>query len=411
MNRKLRVASVVASIRSGGIGPVCKYAARALAKETGWDIKLLSLYESTAELESTDGTYHARGLDLRSDCARSFLAWLQRNPQDVLITSGVSELEPAFPYLPREVNHIVQIHDSGKRYRGVATRYARYVDGVVCVAKHIEDRLVEELAGCSFSGLLGTVYNGASFPAIPDRSSAGCGNVLNLLFMGRLDPLKGISDIVPILRGARRKKLPVMLHVVGQPDPHLCRSVERAGLSGLVTWHGRVPHEQCYSLAAQADVFLMLSRKEPFGMVLIEAMSMGCVPIAYDVPSGPAEIIVHGESGLLAPLGHTSVVVDLLTKLHADPEKWRRMSEAAVARARSDFNADRMASGMADFIKRVVDQGAQRPIYRLEGEPPWTPRTLTAKPRGYRRLPQSWRLALRRYMGSHAALCYRMLNR
>jgi glycosyltransferase involved in cell wall biosynthesis len=59
--------------------------------------------------------------------------------------------------------------------------------------------------------------------------------------------------------------------------------------------HGRVPHEDCNKLAAQADVFLMLSREEPFGIVAIEALSMACMPIAYDVGSGPAEIsfIVH----------------------------------------------------------------------------------------------------------------------
>jgi len=408
---RLRVASVISSIRSGGIGPVCRYAAQAMARQRGWEVTLLSLIDPPSAFNLESGSFRTCGLDLTQDCAKGLLRWLKENPQDVLLTSGVSEFEPAFPYLPLNLFHIVQVHDSGKRYRGVATQYGPYLDGVVCVARHIEERLAVELPRYNFQGLLGTVHNGADFPESPKRDGRRPNDDLQLLFMGSLDPIKGVTDLVSILRETHKRGVPVMLHVVGEIDDYLRRTIDRAGLSAMVTWHGRVPHEQCYNLAGQADVSLMLSRKEPFGMVVIEAMSMGCIPIAYDVPSGPKEILVDRESGLLVRLGDTRAVATKLAELHFDPALRLRLSEAASKRARSLFNADRMADELAEFIVRVVARGPARPVKRLSGEPPATVRTLSGPPRGYSRLPQAWRMAIRRSVGSQAHLCHWLLDR
>jgi len=406
--QKLRILSVIASIRSGGIGPVCKYAAQAMARQQRWQVTLLSLMDKPEELRAKSENFQTCGLDLKVDCARGLLRWLEANPQDVLITSGVSELEPAFPYLPRWLRHIVQVHDSGKRYRGVATRYAPYLDGVVCVARHIEKQLALELKSAGFRGLLGTVHNGADFPPVPLRARASENAPLQLLFMGRLDPIKGVSDFVPVLKGLKRRGVPAILNIVGAVDGLLQTSISRAGVDGMVKWHGQVPHEKCYEFAAASDVFLMLSRKEPFGMVVIEAISMGCVPVAYDVASGPKEILVDGDSGILVPLGDIKSVVERLAALHADPALRQRMSEAAMTRARSVFTADRMAGELAKFIQRVA---SLEPALRLDGEPPVTNLTLTSPPRGYGRLPKSWRMAVRRVVGSNARLCHWLLDR
>jgi glycosyltransferase involved in cell wall biosynthesis len=408
---RLRVASVISSIRSGGIGPVCRYAAQAIARQRGWEVTLLSLIDTPGAFNSEVGNLRTCGLNLTEDCAKGLLRWLEENPQDVLITNSVSEFEPAFPYLPADLFHIVQVHDSGKRYRGVATQYAPYLDGVVCVARHIEERLAVELPRHHFQGLLDTVHNGADFPESSRPNVRRANDDLQLLFMGSLDPIKGVTDLVPILRETRKRGVPVKLHIVGGVDEHLRRTIERAGLSAMVTWHGRVPHEQCYNLAAQADVSLMLSRKEPFGMVVIEAMSMGCIPIAYDVPAGPKEILVDRENGLLVRLGDTRAVATMLAELYFDPALRLRLSEAASKRARLLFNADRMGDQLAEFIARVVARGPARPVKRLSGKPPVTVRTMAAPRRGYSRLPETWRIAIRRSVGSQAHLCHWLLDR
>ena len=51
----------------------------------------------------------------------------------------------------------------------------------------------------------------------------------------------------------------------------------------------------------KASFSLLTSSNEAFGLVLVESMGHGCIPISYDMPYGPAEIITHGVDGFLVP--------------------------------------------------------------------------------------------------------------
>ena len=176
-----------------------------------------------------------------------------------------------------------------------------------------------------------------------------------------MDPFKGIFDLVPILQRLDKMKVPVRLTIVGGRHELLARRFRQKKLDQLVTWTGRVPHEECYRLAAESDVLLMTSRKEPFGMVTIEAMSMGCVPIAYDTPSGSTEIIEDGQSGLLVPLGDFRFWAQAVKMLHEDREQLRRLSEGAMGRARTSFNEMTLASNLHVFLQRVQINARNHP--------------------------------------------------
>ena len=167
IGRLFRVVSVLASLTAGGIGPVCRYAAEGLAKQTNWQVTLLCLHDPVGE--STDETSGLRivRLGLNGNCARQFLQWLAENPQDIVITSDVCHIEAGFPFIPKETLHLIQVHDSLRRYRDVAVRNHAWVDGIVCVARHIEVSLRASLQPAGFQGLLTTVHNGADLRRLP----------------------------------------------------------------------------------------------------------------------------------------------------------------------------------------------------------------------------------------------------
>ena len=179
----------------------------------------------------------------------------------------------------------------------------------------------------------------------------------------------------------------------------------------MITWTGLVPHAECYNIAAESDIFLMTSRKEPFGMVTIEAMSMGCVPIAYDVPSGSSEIIEHNQSGLLVPLGDLGAWAEEIRNLHQDRNRLAELATAAIQRARSAFNSETMALNLAAFVNDVAVNAERHPARRQNGLPAEEPASYQRPARGYQRLPVSLRLWIRNAIGSNAKLCHWLLNR
>lgn len=344
-----RVVWVVHRFTSGGIGPVCHYAAKELALRHGWRTTVVALHESPGECET--GSCHPRmvALDLPEHDTTPFLDWLESNPQDIIITNDVETLAPCMPHFPKGALHVIQVHDSGARYIAATARNSIYADGIICVAEHFAGKVRETLKHRGFLGPVAAVLNGADFPEIPPRSIHQ--GPLRLLFMGRMDPLvKGTFDLAEILHAAISMGVDCKLAIAGGFCDRLDSRFKRLQLSERVVWLGRIPHEKCYEIAAASDIFMMTSRKEPFGMVTIEAMAMGCVPIAWDVDSGTLEIIVPGESGLLARLGSPKNFAAAITKLDNDRDLLLSMSRAASIRARSRFTAAHMANDLEHYL-------------------------------------------------------------
>ena len=405
---RLRILFVTSSFSSGGIFPVCVHAAQGLAKNLGFACTVLAVYGPAKD--SVDETDNLRilCLEIVQDSSRAFLNWLKDNPHDVIFTNDVSEIESCFPYLPKNTAHIVGLHDHGRRYLDVVFRNRQYIDGVWCVAKNVEEKLRSSLGQSGFSGLIQTVYNGAEFPARPERRAKD--GPIGLLFMGRMDPLvKGIFDLVPIMNNMKQLGVPFRLTIVGGRHKQLESRFSKHQLEPFVSWTGTIPREECYRLASQNEVFLMTSRREPFGMVTIEAMSMGCVPLAYDIPSGSREIIEHGKNGLLLPLGGFRVWADSIRNLYENPQVWSKLSQAAMDRARETFNREKLAISMIDFLKTVLSNTEMSPPRRESGAPKLE-EPLTIQ-KTYRHLPSGLREWVRSTVGSSPKLSWWWLSR
>jgi glycosyltransferase involved in cell wall biosynthesis len=229
--------------------------------------------------------------------------------------------------------------------------------------------------------------------------------------MGRVEALKGVFDFVPLLQRLRKLGVPVTLNLVGGDNETLRHQFQRKGLANLVSWTGHVPHEQCYNIARKSDIFLMTSRKEPFGMVTIEAMSMGCVPIAYDIPSGSTEIIEHGKSGLLVPLGDLRAWADKIRGLHQDRIWLAELSAGATERAHAHFSAETMARNMAAYLRDVMAHAETHPAKRKCGLPPETPASSMRTARGYQKLPAGMREWIRNCVHMNPRFSHWLLSR
>lgn len=81
----------------------------------------------------------------------------------------------------------------------------------------------------------------------------------------------------------------------------------------------------------ESEILVMTSIFEGFGLVLTEAMSRGCVPIAFDSFSSVRDIIYSSYNGILVPSFNQSEYVDKLVQLTKSPQLFKIMSEAAKA--------------------------------------------------------------------------------
>ncbi|MBN2007924.1 glycosyltransferase family 4 protein [candidate division KSB1 bacterium] len=156
-----------------------------------------------------------------------------------------------------------------------------------------------------------------------------------LLVLGRIDPLKGQMEFIRSLPDVVQAHPHVKAIVVGEPtkgeweDYHnqLKQAVIDLNLSDVVTFAGFQSDVAPYYAAA--DIFVMPSYRETFGLVLLEAMACGTAVIATD-DGAPPEILKHGEYGKLVPPKSSAAITRAILEFIEQPDMRQRFAEQGI---------------------------------------------------------------------------------
>ena len=171
--------------------------------------------------------------------------------------------------------------------------------------------------------------------------------------MARYSHEKGIDLLLNAWAEVEKKNGEWRLDVYGDGDRISyeqqidCLEIDRA----RCLLHGRtddVEHEYCNS-----GIFVLSSRFEGFGMVIIEAMACGLPVVAFDCPWGPRSIITDGVDGLLAENGNPSALAHKLLNLMADESLRHSMSHTAINNVQR-YSIDRIAAEWKTLFEEIT---------------------------------------------------------
>jgi len=205
-----------------------------------------------------------------------------------------------------------------------------------------------------------TIYNMAEAVEI-DRLSREAlpfprpANTFVVIHAGRLHRQKNQALLLRAF--SRFRGRPAELWVLG--DGPLRRRLgtlaTRLGIAGQVRWLGFQANPFPYLRAA--DCFALSSDAEGLGNVLIESMLCGTPPVATRCPYGPDEVLRHGETGLLVPVGDANAFARALEQLAADAGLRERMGTAARRSAIERFDAARQCAKFEEIFVQAARRG------------------------------------------------------
>jgi N-acetyl-alpha-D-glucosaminyl L-malate synthase BshA len=228
-------------------------------------------------------------------------------------------------------------------------------DAVTAVS---QDLMMETYEVLSITKPIDLVYNFVDprdyvAPADPQlRSQYAAPNEKILLHMSNFRPVKRITDVIDIFARVH-EKLASRLMFVGE-GPELTKAVNRVkelGLTDRVHYLGK--QNNIAEIITMADLLLLPSEKESFGLVALEAMAGG-VPTIGSNAGGIPEVVRHGENGYLAPVGHTKEMAEYAIKLLTDPMLYHQFSLAGLQRSRTQFSAAAIAEQYEQIYYRVA---------------------------------------------------------
>ncbi|MBO4656037.1 MAG: glycosyltransferase family 4 protein [Bacteroidales bacterium] len=158
--------------------------------------------------------------------------------------------------------------------------------------------------------------------------------IRKFVFVGSLFKLKNVEVTLKALHLAFPKH-DFEFHVVGDgaEEASLCSLAEELKMQSQVVFHGRQKRENAQKIMAEADCFVMVSSREAFGLVYVEAMAKGCVAVATK-GQGIDGVIVDGENGFLCESNNVEALAATLKKIRSlSAEQLRLISRKAVETA------------------------------------------------------------------------------
>ncbi len=158
-----------------------------------------------------------------------------------------------------------------------------------------------------------------------------------LMHVSNFREVKRVEDVVEIYARVR-KRVPTRLVMVGDGPgrPLAAQRAEALGVADGVLFLGK--HSSVDELLACADVFLLPSESESFGLAALEALACG-TPVVASRVGGIPEVVQDGESGVLLPVGDVEGMADAAVDLLSAEERWRAMSLSGRRIAEERFAA------------------------------------------------------------------------
>jgi glycosyltransferase involved in cell wall biosynthesis len=198
------------------------------------------------------------------------------------------------------------------------------------------------------TGTTGLVHCGVDKRLVPGEKAA----TPTVLYLGRLKAHKRVDLLIETFARVRERVPGAVLEIAGTGDarPSLEALAKRLGLEDAVRFEGFVDDDRKRELLQRAWVTATLSEIEGWGISPIEGNACGTPAIAYDVP-GLREAIVHGESGLIVPIGGD--VSDAIVSVLQDDALRARLQRGALRRAEL-FSWDKSARDMFLEIMRAI---------------------------------------------------------
>jgi len=231
-------------------------------------------------------------------------------------------------------------------------------DGVTAISQYLRDRTIKVFDIKNRIEVIPNFVNCDEYTRKAEcweqRHEYVKGDERLLVHLSNFRPVKRVLDVVEIFDRVR-KKVPAKLLLIGDgPDRSQAEWLAvQKGIHEQVLFLGK--QDQIREKLAMADVMLLPSELESFGLAALEAMACEVVPIATRA-GGLPEVVEHGVTGFLADVGDVETMARYAIDLLSDETRLREMGTRARASARQRYCTSKIIPLYEDFYRRVLER-------------------------------------------------------
>lgn len=175
-----------------------------------------------------------------------------------------------------------------------------------------------------------------------------------LMHTSNFRPIKRLDDVIRTFNLVQKSVESVLILVGDGPEMTSVRSlVQSLQLTDKVLLVGQQSDVKSYYQLA--DIFLLMSEKESFGLVLLEAMNSGAVPIG-STAGGIREVIKHKHSGYIVETGDYKKAAEYIIKLLENENLYSKIQSQMLNDVKANFNSEKIISQYEDLYKKLIGE-------------------------------------------------------
>src|SRR5215470_2126251 len=203
------------------------------------------------------------------------------------------------------------------------------------------------------------IYNGIDLERFPAPRSGNTNRVPQIVSIGRLVSFKGFEDLINACAELARREIDFICNIIGDGPLRetLQAKIEQLDLSSRVNLLGSLSQDAVLEELQAADIFALASTTDPqgatdvFPTVILEAMA-SARPVVSTRLAGIPELVVDGETGILARPGDSTALAHALERLLRDPELRLRSGNAGRIRIEQHFRIEQTVAPLVEMLNR-----------------------------------------------------------
>lgn len=376
---------------TGGIERVVSYKASCFAEQLGYDVTVIvtegrgcaCYFPLSDKVKVINFELGFEELWKASFMKKVYLYLTKQRQYKRLLKAELMRIRPdiTISMLRREINFLTDIPDGSKKIGELHVNRANYRN----FEANDSNRLKRLFARYWMKSLVGRLKRLDQLVVLTEKSKASWPELSNVIVIPDPIPIpiKGVEErrskrvrsikrVVTIGRYAYQKGYDLLLQAWAEVEPQITQkgseewTLDIYGQGDQMDYrelmtelgidasrcHLNGPVEDVVKIYLESSIFVLSSRFEGFGMVLVEAMACGLPVVSFDCPAGPDEIITDGVDGLLVSSGDVHALAEKLMVLMSDENLRRRLGQKALQTAQR-YDMANLANQWTALFDRV----------------------------------------------------------
>lgn len=284
------------------------------------------------------------------------LIFTTMNPNNIMAVIAKYSSFKNIPIIIREANNRTESRKVSKINKVITTIIYGYSDKIVALSKGVKDDLVYNFN--IDNKKIRIIYNPVDIAYInmlkdekvDDLDFGDSGKTI--ISVGRLEEQKDFFTLIKAFKLVL-ESIDAKLIILGKGslEAELMKLCIDLGIEDKVTFYGFTNNP--YKYVKKSDLFVLTSKWEGFGHVIVEAMAVGTPVVVTNCKSGPYEIIKDDEFGLLTEVGNQREIASSIVRLLQDGKMQLEYSEKGIQRA-NDFNSEKIVREYEELFTEVI---------------------------------------------------------